>query len=168
MFWTATWRKTPGGCFWHYLCKTIYLRSRKVALLQYLLKCALHLSSWRLKCYYNQRNSVGTDRENVVPGNLIIIWKLNEAWPLKKNYYGHFLTALKAFKTKRELHHCLTTLKVFNSEKDAITVLKFLIPKKDFITCLGLLKFLTLRKSSITSLRLLKVLILKNDSVTFL
>ena len=35
----------------------------------------------------------------------------------KKNYYGHFLTALKAFKTERELHHCLTTLKVFNSEK---------------------------------------------------
>ena len=79
MFWTAAWRKTPDGCFWHYLCKTIYLRSRKVTL-----KCALQLSSWRLKCYYNQRNSVGTDRENVVPGNLIIIWKLNEAWPLKK------------------------------------------------------------------------------------
>ena len=56
----------------------------------------------------------------------------------EKNYYDHFLAALKAFKTKRELHHCLTTLKVFNSEKDAITVLKFLIPKKDFITCLGL------------------------------
>ena len=42
----------------------------------------------------------------------------------KKNYYGHFPTALKDFKTKRELHHCLTTLKVFNSEKDAITVLE--------------------------------------------
>ena len=60
----------------------------------------------------------------------------------KKNYYGHILMALNAFKTERKLHHCLTTLKVFNSEKDAITVLKFLIPKKDFITCLGLLKFL--------------------------
>ena len=35
----------------------------------------------------------------------------------KKNYYGHFLTALKAFKTDRELHHYLTTLKVFNTEK---------------------------------------------------
>ena len=86
----------------------------------------------------------------------------------KKNYYGDFLTALKAFKTKRELHHCLTTHKVFNSEKGVITVLKFLIPKKDFITCLGLLKFLSLRKSSITSLRLLKVLILNNDFVKFL
>ena len=34
----------------------------------------------------------------------------------KKNYYGHFITALKAFKTERELHHCLMTLKVFNAE----------------------------------------------------
>ena len=25
---------------------------------QYLLKCALRLSSWRLKCYYDQRNVV--------------------------------------------------------------------------------------------------------------
>ena len=83
----------------------------------------------------------------------------------KRNYYGNFLKALKAFKTERELHHCFTTLKVFNSQKDAITILKFWIPKKDFITCLGLLKFLTLRKSSITSLRVLKVLILNNDSV---
>ena len=32
MFWTAAWRKTPDGCFWHYVCKTIYLCSRKVAL----------------------------------------------------------------------------------------------------------------------------------------
>ena len=40
-------------------------------LLQYLLKCALHLSS--LKCYYSQRNSVGTDKENIVPGYLRII-----------------------------------------------------------------------------------------------
>ena len=45
------------------------------------------------------------------------MWKLNEAWPLKKNYYSHFPTALKAFKTEIELHHCLTTPKVFNSEK---------------------------------------------------
>ena len=34
---------------------------------------ALHLSSWGLKCYYNQRTSVGTDRDNFVPGNLSII-----------------------------------------------------------------------------------------------
>ena len=60
---------------------------------------------------------MGTDRENVVPGNLIIIWKLNEGWPLTKNSYGHFLTAHKAFKTQRELHHGLAALKVFNTEK---------------------------------------------------
>ena len=23
MFWTAAWRKTPDGCFWHYVGKTI-------------------------------------------------------------------------------------------------------------------------------------------------
>ena len=83
--------------------------------------------------------------------------------PLKKNSHGHFLTAVKAFKTQRELHHCLAALKVFNPEKDTITVLKFLIPKKDSITFLRLVKLLTLRKGSITSLRLLKVLILKNE-----
>ena len=76
---------------------------------------------------------MGTDRENVVPGNLIIIWKLNEAWPLKKNSYGHFLTALKVLKLKENsttvlrllkflilkkgLRCFLTTLKVFNPEK---------------------------------------------------
>ena len=41
--------------------------------LQYLLKYTLHLSSWRLKCYYSQRNSMGTDRENIVPQNLCIM-----------------------------------------------------------------------------------------------
>ena len=112
MFWTAVWRKIPDGCFWH-VCKTIYSCGGKVTLTV----CALYLSSWRLKCYYNQRNSVGTDRENIVPGNLIIILKLNEAWPLKKNSYSDFRTALKAFKTQRKLHHCLTALKVFNTEK---------------------------------------------------
>ena len=28
---------------------------------------------------------------------------------------SHFLTALKASKTQKELHHCLSTLKVFNT-----------------------------------------------------
>ena len=40
MFWTAAWRKTPDGCFWHYLCKTIYLRSRKVALTVFTEMCS--------------------------------------------------------------------------------------------------------------------------------
>ena len=29
MFWTAAWRKTPDGCFWHDECKTIYLCSKE-------------------------------------------------------------------------------------------------------------------------------------------
>ena len=105
-------------------------------LLQYLLKFPLHLSSWRLQCYYNQRNSVGIDRENVVPENLCIIWKLNEAWspfwPLKKHSVT-FLRLLALFKLKvnsttvlrllkfliqkKGLRHFLMTLKVFNTEK---------------------------------------------------
>ena len=105
-------------------------------LLQYLLKFALHLSSWRLQCYYNQRNSVGIDRENVVPGDWCIMWKLNEAWspfwPLKKHSVT-FLRLLALFKLKvnsttvlrllkfliqkKGLRHFLMTLKVFNTEK---------------------------------------------------
>ena len=114
---------------------------------------------------------MGTDRENVVPGNLIIIWKLNEAWPLKKNSYGLFLTALKVFKTQKDSTTTLRLFKFLILKKGTIIVLKFLIPslhQKDSITFSGLLKFLKLRKGSITSLRLLKVLILKNESVSFL
>ena len=40
MFWPAAWRKTPDGCFWHYLCKTIYLHSRKVALTVFTETCS--------------------------------------------------------------------------------------------------------------------------------
>ena len=89
MFWTS-WRKTRDGCFWHYLRKTIYLRSRKVALLQYLLKCALHLSSWRLKCYYNQRNSVGTDREKMLFQE---IWSSYESL-LKRDHWKKTITVI--------------------------------------------------------------------------
>ena len=113
---------------------------------------------------------MGTDRENVVPANLIIIWKFNEAWPLKKNSYGHPpppspQRLLKLLKLKENTTTALRLLKFLILNKETITALKFLITKKDSITFLGLLKFLTLRKGSITSLRLLKVLILKNDSV---
>ena len=110
-----------------------------------------------------------TNRENVVPGNVSIISTLNEVWQLKKNSYGHFLPALKVFKTQRELHHCFTALKIFSYwKKDSVAFLrliKFLILKKDTI---AVLRFFIPKKGSITCLRLLKVLILKNDSVTFL
>ena len=115
-------------------------------LLQYLLKGALQLSSWRLKNYYNQRNSARTDRENVVPRNLIIIWKLNEAWRLKKNSYGHFLTTLKIFKTQRELHYCLTALKVFNPEKRHHHCLKVFNTEKGLHHFLRTLKVFNIEK----------------------
>ena len=71
---------------------------------------------------------MGTDRENVVPGNLCIIWKLNEPWPLKKDSVTFLrllkllklkknsITALllKVFNTEKGHHHCI---KVFNTEK---------------------------------------------------
>ena len=77
---------------------------------------------------------MGIDRQNAVPGNLIIIWKLDEAWPLKKSACEHFLTAIwKFFKLKENsttalwllkflvlkkgLRCFLTALKVFNTEK---------------------------------------------------
>ena len=40
MFWTAAWGKTLDGCFWHYVCKTIYLCSRKVALTVFTEMCS--------------------------------------------------------------------------------------------------------------------------------
>ena len=33
----------------------------------------MQLSSWKLKCYCSQTNSMGTDRENIVPGKLCIM-----------------------------------------------------------------------------------------------
>ena len=62
---------------------------------------------------------MGTERKNIVPGNLCIIWKLNEAWPLKKDSVI-FLRFLNLLKHKKN----------FILEKDTITVLEFLIPKK--------------------------------------
>ena len=58
---------------------------------------------------------MGTDRENVVPGNLCIIWKLNEPWPLKKDSVT-FLRLLKLLKLKKNSTTALQ-LKVFNTEK---------------------------------------------------
>ena len=75
---------------------------------------------------------MGTDRENIAPGNLCIIWKLNEAWPLKKDsvtFLGllkllkikkNSITALRLLKfltLKKDLRHFLTTFKVINAEK---------------------------------------------------
>ena len=64
----------------------------------------------------------------------------------KKNYYGHFLTALKAFKTERELHHCLTTLKVFNPEKRRHHCLKVFNTEKGLHHLLRTLKVFNIEK----------------------
>ena len=121
------------------------LWSRKIALTVFTEMCST-FSSWRLKCYYNQRYSVGTDTENVVSGNLIIIWKLNEAWPLKKKSFGHFITALKAFKTQKELHHRPTALKVSNTEKRRHRCLKVFNTKKGLHHLLRTLKVFNIEK----------------------
>ena len=129
MFWTAVWWKTWDGCFWRYVCKTIYWCSRKVTLTVFTQMCS---ASFVMEIkMYSQRDSVGTGRENIVPGNMRIIWKLKEAWSLKKGL-SHFLTlkllklknnsitALRLLKfliLKKGLHHFLTTFKVINVKK---------------------------------------------------
>ena len=111
---------------------------------------------------YSQRDSVETDRENIVPGNLCIIWKLNEAWSLKKDSVT-FLRLLKLLKLKKDSIAALRLLKflilkkasvtflqflkLLMLKKDSITVLKFLIPKKNFTTFFWLLKILILKKA---------------------
>ena len=166
MFQTAVWQKAWDDCFWHYVCKTIYLWSRKVlAPTVFTEICSLSFFM-EIKCYYNQRSSVETDRENTIPQNLCIILKLNEAWPLKG--LNHCLTTLRVFNNEKGPHYFLRLLKFLILKKDIITVLKFLILKKDSITFLQLLKFLLLKKDYIASLRLLKVLLLKNGYITFL
>ena len=83
---------------------------------------------------------MGTDRENVVPGNLCIIWKLNEQWPLKKDSVT-FLRLLKLLKLKKNSTTALQ-LKVFNTEKGHHHCIKAFNAEKDSITFLQLLKFL--------------------------
>ena len=105
---------------------------------------------------------MGTDRENVVPGNLIMIWKLNEAWPFKKNFYGHFLTVVKLLKLKKNsttalwllkflilkkgLRCFLTTLKVFNPEKRHHHCLKVFNTEKGLHHLLRTLKVFNIEK----------------------
>ena len=107
----------------------------------------------------NQRNSGETDRENIVPGILCIIWKLSEAWLLEKDSvtFSRLLKLLKRKKNtitawrflkflilRKGLSNFLTTFTVINAKKDLITflwILKILILKKGCMTLLPLLKF---------------------------
>ena len=78
------------------------------------------------------------------------IWSSNESlmkrdhW--KKNYYGHFLMALKAFEAERELYHCLTILKVFNPEKRCHHCLKVFNTEKGLHHLLRALKVVKIEK----------------------
>ena len=63
---------------------------------------------------------MGTDRENIIPGNLCIRWKPNEAWPMKKELVT-FLRLLKLLKLKKNsitALRLLTLSKMGGSKKD--------------------------------------------------
>ena len=67
-------------------------------------------------------------------------------WKKRSLFYGHFLTAVKAFKIERELHHCLTTLKVFNPEKRRHHCLKGFNTEKGLHHLLMTLKVFNIEK----------------------
>ena len=140
MFWTAVWRKTQDSCSWHYVCKTIYMCSRKVAVTAFTEMCSASFFM-EIKCrqinivkkkYIQRRKCIVNEIQWELTKKIFFleIWKLNDVWPLKKNSV------------------------IF------LRLLKFLKLKKNSITALRLLKLLMLKKDSITFLRLLKFLIL--------
>ena len=104
----------------------IYWCSRKVALTVFTEMCSAsffiaikkysqrNVQSKKEMC--SQRNSVGTDRKNFVPGIYCASYQ-SSSYHITEKGLGHFLTALKASKTHKELHHCLMTLKVLMLKK---------------------------------------------------
>ena len=117
-----------------------------------LLKCGLHLSSWRLKCIvkeiqskkemYSQRNSVGTDRK-YCSRKFMHHMKLKKAWSLKNNSVFS-LQLLKLLKLK-------------NNSITALQLLKFLILKKGLCDFLTTLKVINAKKGLYHFLMTLKV-----------
>ena len=102
IFRTAIWRKTRDSCFWHYVWKTIDLCSGKVVLTVFTEMCSVSFFL-EIKIYCSQKNSMGTDRENVVLGNLCAL-KANVRYRqkpsfLSKNIYLYNLYYLAAPKT---------------------------------------------------------------------
>ena len=97
---------------------------------------------------FSQRNSVGTDKENVAPGNLCIIWKLNEELPLEKNSVT-FLRLIKLLKRKK-------------NSITALWILKFIILKKGLHHFFPTFQFINAEKDSIAFSRLLKVFNFEN------
>ena len=80
MFRTVVRRKTQDGCFRYYVCKGSGFYSTEVFLAA---SFFMYLSIFKylravsfftvIKSYCSQRNSLGTERENVLPGNLCIM-----------------------------------------------------------------------------------------------
>ena len=125
----------------------------KIALTVFTEMCSVSFFM-EIKCYYSQRNSVGTDRKKIVQWNLCIIWKLNVASPLKKDTVT-FLWLLKLLKLKKNsinallllklltlkkgIRHFLTTFKVINVLKELhhfLTTLKVFHIEKRHPHCL--------------------------------
>ena len=114
---------------------------------------------------------MGTDRQNVVPGNLYIIWKLNEAWLLKRTRspsYGSPLPAysvssttslrlLKFWILKNRLRHFPNTLKAFNTEKGHYHCLKVFNMRKELHHYFRTLKVFTIEERLHHFLETLKV-----------
>ena len=102
MFRAVAWPKTLDSCSWHYVWKTINLCSGKVALTVFTEICSVSFFL-EIKIYCSQKNSMGTDRENVVLGNLCVLkasvrYRQKPSF-LSKNIYLYNLYYLAAPKT---------------------------------------------------------------------
>ena len=143
MFWTAVWWKTWDGCFWRYVCKTIYWCSRKVTLTVFTQMCSASFVmeikmysqeiQWELaeKILFQEicasyeslkkRDHWKKDPVTFLPllkllklkNNSITALRLLKFLILKKGLH-HFLTTFKVINVKKGLNHFLTTLIVFN------------------------------------------------------
>ena len=91
------------------------------------MKCALHLSSSRLKCIVKEINS--QRKKFIVLLRLLELLKIkkNSITALRHKGLRHFLATFKVINSKNGLHHFLMNLKDFNTEKglrDFLTTLK--------------------------------------------
>ena len=107
MFRTSVWRETRDGCLWHYVCKTINVCSRKVALTIFTEMCSV--SSFReIKMLSSSKKINGNWQRKYIAGNLCIM-KANGGYRQKaillKNIYLYnlwYLVALKTLNTRDE------------------------------------------------------------------
>ena len=159
MFWTAAWRKTRDSCFWHYICKTIYLCSRKVVLTAFTEICTASFFMEIQMLLSSKKFSGNWQRKHWDPPPLPhththirthIHTRIREQ-PWKSPSW----TGLKFLTLKKGSSHFLTTFKVIKLKKNSINFLRlfeFLTEKghhhclKVFNTEKGLRHFLTTLK----------------------